>query len=245
MTLNGFAVTHTLAQHQNSAPCKTSTAAHRQPNAHQALGLAVVSEQAPERRQLEAAIADKFHTAYGAQLSNFLPQLMRLSVAGELGAIVGIRPASSGELFLEQYLDIPVQQAVAAQFRTPVDRDQIVEIGNLAATIPGLAYSLFAILATVLDRAGYRWVACTATPQVAAMLARMQFSSKTISGADPARLAAGCADWGKYYASRPQVIVGDTREAARTVAGNRDMAVLLHQLEGPISHMAKSLKRAA
>jgi hypothetical protein len=29
------------------------------------------------------------------------------------------------------------------------------------------------------------------------------------------------------------------------VAGNRDMAVLLHRLEGPISHMAKSLKRAA
>ncbi len=138
-----------------------------------------------DRQAVEQTIMRKFERAYGAHLTHFLPELMRLDVSGELGAVAGIRAASSETLFLEQYLDRPVEQAVASAFMTPVDRDAVVEIGNLAANVPGLAYSLFAALATTLSAAGYRWVVCTATPQVAAMLARMGFSAQAICPADP------------------------------------------------------------
>lgn len=186
------------------------------------LSFDLVSEQSSGRLAVEQGITRKFERIYGAQLSHFLPRLLRLSVADELGAVAGIRPAMGGDLFLEQYLEQPVQQAVARAFGTPVDRAQIVEIGNLAASVPGLAYSLFAVLATVLSRAGYRWVACTATPQVESMLSRMNFSSQKLCNADPSRLQEGAADWGDYYACKPRVIAGDVRLAATAVARNRN-----------------------
>lgn len=212
--------------------------------ADQRMSFGLVQEQSPERQELESSIKCKFESVYSAQLTHFLPHLLNLKVAEELGAVAGIRLASAGALFLEQYLDSPVEQSIAGAFRTPVDRNQIVEIGNLAANIPGLAYPLFAILATVLSQAGYRWVACTATPQVASMLAKMAFSSQTICGADPTRLAEGSADWGDYYASRPQVIVGDVRNAAAQVSGDRELALLVRQFARPIARMAASLRKA-
>lgn len=206
------------------------------------LSIGLVSEHSAERQGLESGITHKFESIYGAQLSHFLPNLLRLRIAEELGAVVGIRAAHEGPLFLEQYTDRRIEQLIAGAFETPVDRGQIVEIGNLAADVPGLAYTLFAVLATVLNAAGYRWVACTATPQVEAMLARMNFSSRTICSADPNRLEEGSADWGDYYAVRPNVIIGDVREAAAQVVSNPDMAMLVKQFSRPIAEMSSNLK---
>ena len=159
--------------------------------ARPSLSIGLVSEHSAERQELESGIKAKFESIYGAQLSHFLPSLLRLRIATELGAVIGVRAAHDGPLFLEQYTDRRVEQFVAGAFETPVNRDHIVEIGNLAADDPGLAYTLFAVLAVVLNEAGYRWVACTATPQVEAMLAKMKFSSRTICSADPERLKSG------------------------------------------------------
>ncbi len=207
----------------------------------QGLSVALIGEESPNRRAVELNIMQKFERSYGAHLEHFLPDLMGLEVSGELGAVVGMRSARGSDLFLEQYLDQPVEQAVAGAFMTPVDRDSIVEIGNLAANVPGLAYSLFAVLATVLSHAGYRWVACTATPQVASMLARMNFSAKTICRADESRLEPGSIDWGTYYAARPQVMVGDVNLAAEQVLDNPAIAGLIQRYHRPIMQMAASL----
>jgi len=220
-------------QHSASAP------------AAQNLSLALVGQASPERSAVEIGIMQKFERTYGAHLTHFLPDLLRLSVSDNLGAVVGIRAADGNSLFLEQYLDQPVEQAVASAFMTPVDRNQIVEIGNLAANLPGLACSLFAILAEVLSQAGYRWVACTATPQVESMLAKMNFPARTICSADPSRLEADSADWGDYYASQPRVIAGDVQLAAAQVASNREVAALIRHYRRPIPQMAASLRRTS
>jgi len=209
------------------------------------LSFDLVQEQSAGRGQLETSITQKFERVYGANLSHFLPELLRLGVSQELGAVVGIRKAGSNALFLEQYLDKPIEQAIARAFQTPVDRPQVIEIGNLAAEVPGMAYALFAVLATVLNRAGYRWVACTATPQVESMLSKMRFSSRTLCSADPARLQEGSADWGDYYASKPRVIVGDVRRAAAQVGKNREMRALVRHFEPQIARMATSLRKAS
>jgi len=211
----------------------------------QDVSIALVSEQCAVRAELEAGISRKFEAEYSAHLHSFLPHLLSLRSGGELGAVVGIRAAAESPLFLEQYLDAPVEQAVARAYRTPIDRDQIVEIGNLAGNVPGLAYLLFAALAQVLSNAGYRWVVCTATPQVEAMLARLRFSSQTICAADPTRLSDGAADWGNYYASQPRVIVGDAESAATRVSANREMAALVQPFRDTILGMADRLRASA
>ncbi len=234
-----------IAARQNLRSRARSRRALRHQDEAESLSVDLVSAQSSARPAIERSIARTFQRVYGAQPSYFLPRLLRLCVAGKLGAVAGIRPAMCSDLFLEQYLEQPIQQAVARAFGTPVDRAQIVEIGNLAASIPGLGYTLFAVLATVLSRAEYRWVACTATPQVESMLSRMNFSSRRLCNADPSRLRDGVATWGDYYASAPKVIVGDVRRAADEVSGNRKLSVLIQQLRPQIDRMVTNLARTS
>jgi hypothetical protein len=196
------------------------------------------------RRALEACIADKFARQYGAKIEQFFPFLLSLNVVGQLGAAAGLRLARQSDLFLEQYLDVPVEQAVSKVFRTPVDRAQIVEIGNLASAAPGSAALLFGLLPAILHEAGIRWVVCTATPQVQAMLEKLKFPSQTICAADPEVLGNKKTDWGSYYSNCPDVIVGDVQLAVTCAATNRAVGALMHALAAPISRIATTLKLA-
>lgn len=191
--------------------------------------LRLASTECPDRAALEQRIADTFACQYGARIEHFLPLLLSLDLDGRPGSIAGFRFAARSALFLEQYLDVPVEQAIARRFREPIDRGQVVEIGNLVALLPGAGSILFAVLPRLLDAAGVRWVACTATPRVRTMLRKLGFPSQTICDADPAALGDGGESWGSYYESRPTVIAGDVRAAAKLARRNRD-ALRLEQI---------------
>jgi Thermostable hemolysin len=196
------------------------------------------------RKPLESCIAARYANRYGARIGSFLPCLLSLTVAGEPRAVAGLRLARQSGLFLEHYLDGPVEQAISRVFHTPVDRGQVVEIGNLASAAPGAATMLFGILAAVLQQAGVRWVACTATPQVRALLDKLRFPSQTIGAADPGVLGDRAGDWGSYYDCRPVVIAGDAEVAATAAAGNRALTALTDGLAAPISRIAAELRAA-
>ena len=209
-----------------------------------AISLGFADENSPNRRLLESFVARKFAASYSAQLQQFLPYLLSLQLTHKTGAIVGIRPAREGRLFVEQYFAPPVEQAISRLFRTPVDRQQIVEVGNLAAAVPGSANLLFGALASILERAGFRWVVCTVTPQVGSLLASMQFPARVIGRALPTAVGKSATDWGNYYASKPRVIVGDVRMATSRLANDRRWSVISRQLRQPISSIAAGLKTA-
>ena len=230
-------ITHTKAQ-RLARPRPVSLKAP----AEQTVSLGLSHEHSAGRHVIESCVAQKFEHQFSAQLSHFLPYLLSLRDSDQLGAIVGMQPAGQGTLFLEQYLDSCVEQAVAEKFQTPVDRSQIVEIGNLAAVQPGAVYIIFAVLASVLHEAGFKWVVCTATPQVESLLSNMQFPYEHICNADPARLEDNASDWGEYYSTRPRVIAGNVEEAARRLAAEPGMAELIGQLADSISDIAASLK---
>ena len=54
----------------------------RAPLAPSDMSLALVPEHSAERSELESGISQKFASAYGAKLSQFLPSLLRLKVFG-------------------------------------------------------------------------------------------------------------------------------------------------------------------
>ena len=170
--------------------------------------------------------------------------MLSLDLDDQPGAIAGLRFAGRSALFLELYLDRPVEQAVARRFLEPVDRGQVVEIGNLVSMLPGAAAMLFSLLPGLLEAAGVRWVTCTATPQVRAMLAKLGFPSTTICEADPAAVGDSVESWGSYYESRPLVIAGDVRLAAKLAARNPDARRLRCLLEAPIANAATALRHA-
>jgi len=177
-----------------------------------------VSEDSPLRLELEDFIRTKFHACFEARISNFLPELLGFyDSRGEIQAGVGLRNAAQGPLFLEQYLSDPIEDVLAKRLGIPIDRDAIVEIGNLAAARPGLARPLLQALTLQLAARGTHWVAFTGTRRVFAACRRMGLAPFRLGAADPRRLGEAASDWGHYYASNPQVAAGFVPSGLRAV----------------------------
>jgi hypothetical protein len=174
----------------------------------------------PSRAQFEQFIAARFGRAYGARVTHFLPQL--LGVRDGLGrwqAAAGYAAAEGGRLFLEQYLQSPIEHALAGKLGRPLARHGIVEVGNLAAVSAGMARLLIPQLARHLHRLGYRWVVFTATRALRNSFLRLGLRPLPIAPADPARLPDGGASWGAYYEQDPMVMAG--KIALGLAAGSR------------------------
>jgi hypothetical protein len=174
----------------------------------------------PAREAFESFIAARFGRAYGARVTHFLPHL--LGVRDRLDrwqAAAGYASADAQTLFLEQYLDRPIERAIAGVLGRAVPRAGIVEVGNLAAISAGMARALVPQLARHLHRLGYSWVAFTATRGLRNTFRRLGLYPLPIATADPARLADGGANWGTYYDQDPVVMVGKVSHGVR--AGER------------------------
>lgn len=163
----------------------------------------------PQRKAFEAFIAERFSRAYGARLTHFLPHLLGVKDGlGNWQAAAGYAPAGVQPLFLEQYLDQPIEQALATAAGRPIVRNAIVEVGNLSAVSAGMARALIPQLARHLHRMGYRWVAFTATRALRNSFQRLGLRPLPIARADPGRLPDRGASWGSYYEQDPAVMAG-------------------------------------
>ena len=83
---------------------------------------------------VKAFIADRFAEQHGAQPCMNYDHWHVVHAQGEQPmAALAVRPASDQALFLETYLNAPIEQAVSGVLGYTVPRDAIVEIGCLAA----------------------------------------------------------------------------------------------------------------
>ena len=163
---------------------------------------------AADRREIEQFIHDVFAKTYGANVQSFMPHLVSLrDENGELVAAFGLRKASESPLFLEQYLDAPVESVLSRRFNTTITRNQITEIGNLAVSNPRNAGVLIAhVIQHSLDL-GLEWGVATAHHSLQNGLVKGGRDIYALQAADPARLSpAELASWGSYYDNSPQVV---------------------------------------
>lgn len=165
------------------------------------------------RSEVEAFIGNVFARHYGARVSAFAPNLMLLEEQGRIVAATGWRSARSENLFLERYLDSPIEQAMAQLADQYVERERIVEVGNLAAEKSGGSLHVILALASHLDRLGYEWVVFTATQELVGIFSRLGLPLLALAKADPARLGKEAQAWGSYYATEPIIVAGRIRLA--------------------------------
>lgn len=178
--------------------------------ASRARGIEQFPPGAAGRHELEDFIARSFHATYGAEVKHFSEVLLGIrDNAGQLIAALGYTPAAHGPLFLEHYLDIPVEAAISAHASAPVARAAIVEVGNLAALQPGAARSLIISTTHLLNGLGLRWVVFTATASLLNSFSRLRLQPHVLAQADPARLPDRGRHWGRYYDTQPKVMFGD------------------------------------
>ena len=164
--------------------------------------------EAEDRAELEQFVHRIFSKAYDANVKEFMPQLMSLrNAGGELLAVCGLRHAENNSLFLERYLQQPVEHVISAQSGQLVVRNDIVEIGNLAVAHPETVRSLLASISLYLHGTSTTWGVFTGIPSLRNALSKLNMHLLPLGWASLAHLAENeRADWGRYYDEKPQVM---------------------------------------
>jgi hypothetical protein len=168
------------------------------------------------RAEAEAFVRGRFLRSHGAQINTFMPTLLLLTDPGDgLAAVAGFRCALDEPLFLEKYLDAPIEQALSSQTRVRARRAEIIEVGNFAAIDSRRAKILMSFMPVFFLGCSARWIVFTATTAIRGILAVMGGRCIELAGADGACVAGGTDEWGRYYASDPRVMAGYLPSARR------------------------------
>jgi hypothetical protein len=138
-----------------------------------------------------------------------MPTLLGLrNDTGAVCSAAGFRSASDQALFLERYLDEPIERAIASSSGRQIQRSQIVEVGNLAGVNCRSAMRLVLDLPRILLDHGHRWIVFTATDTVRELLASYHAPLLDLAPAAASRAQNTGDDWGRYYESKPRVMAG-------------------------------------
>ncbi|MFC6671394.1 thermostable hemolysin [Marinobacterium aestuariivivens] len=149
----------------------------------------------------------RYADVHQARLRHFLPLQILLGDERHWLASCGLRSADSHSLFLEQYLDRPVERALGSVTGNSLGRRQIVEVGNLAGE-PGSARLMILSLTRYLAQSGVDFVVFTATRELQHAFSRLGLATWFLAQASPERLGDEAADWGRYYSHAPAVFAG-------------------------------------
>lgn len=190
----------------------TSFPLHFGQDTQRSMSLSLALKDDVERGAVEGFIRDRFAAVHHAEINHFLPELLALVDShARLTAAVGARLAVAEPLFIEQYLHNPIEHAVSLIADSPVERRQIVEVGNLASRNAGSARLIIVAMTWLLARHGLEWVVFTGAATLINSFQRLGLDPLLLCDADPSRLTEGQEHWGSYYDQHPQVFVGNIR----------------------------------
>ena len=189
------------------------------------------------RHELEAAIYTGFAHAFGADLHEFYPLLSQLSYRRSR-CFLGVRLAANAPLFVEQYLQQPLELHLGKQ----VKRSEIAELGNLYSTGRMATLGHFIILTEALLQHSIHHLVFTATQQVRSLLSLCQVEAQIISNANGN--IASAKDYGSYYQCVPKVCVVNLRHAQQVIQSTALYKHALHELSPEAVNLKEALNYA-
>jgi hypothetical protein len=221
-------------------PSRESADAASPAGRHSTGACSTLIEAPTDRRSaLETFVAQRFFEVYGARIHAFLPRLFGAQDRrGALSAVFGLRGADQGPLFLEQYLDAPIEALVATSFGHQAERRHIAEVGNLAGASPGALRSLIPTLTQRLHDEGYRFVAFTGSARLCNGFSRLGLPLRVVAPAPPERLPESeRALWGRYYDHQPSVMLGDVALGVELLRALADRPAELRAQLAPLARV--------
>jgi hypothetical protein len=170
--------------------------------------ISVAKNHDKDRSQLQQFIAQSFHHAFQAKVDHFADLLIgcKSNDTHHWMAAFGMSKLKDNKAYLEQYLDKPVEDYIAFMTGQKVNREEIFELGNLAADYPGATRRLIKKMTSMVYNQGGRWVVFTANNVVLNAFHKLNLNPQVISLADPNRLPNNGLNWGRYYKTNPQVM---------------------------------------
>jgi len=164
-----------------------------------------------------AVMGRKYLEAFGASPVPVFSQYFAAGREPDRLAALGYRRAGEGEVFLECYLDAPVEAAVSKAFGRRIARPAIVEIGNFAADNALVMLELWGAVAN--DLAGRSEIAvATLTAPLRRIFTRIGVPFVALGPARPERLGDRAAEWGSYYLQDPEVCAGEIAAGQAAIA---------------------------
>ena len=165
-------------------------------------------QDSPDRRELERFISDIFRQEHGTEIKRFKPYLMSLRGHDDnLIAACGLHSAVINRLFLEHYLDQPIEAALSTLTGSAIKRNNIVEIGNFSVAKLDMTRYLITAINDQLHFTSKQWAVLTAIPALCDLLLELGVSFEVIADADSGRLPSEeRMEWGNYFELQPRVI---------------------------------------
>jgi hypothetical protein len=176
----------------------------------------VAEHDSPMRSSLEARVRSGFGQHFNACIEGFMPDLAVYEHATGASGVIGIRSAGDEPLFLESYLDLPVETVIQLTSGDCADRGEIVEVGQFVVDDRDIVADFFRDLVPFLQSQGFKWVCFTGTNRIRALLARIGFAGFPVTLATESRLFDAKNRWGSYYEHEPVVIVGNLSDPRGT-----------------------------
>ncbi|KHT62665.1 hypothetical protein RJ45_16325 [Photobacterium gaetbulicola] len=171
--------------------------------------LQLIGSQHPLRRDVEGYIAERYRLAFNASVTDFMPLLLAVfNKQHQLKSACGIRIANTGPLFLERYLSAPVETLLINACQQHVERQHLIEIGQLASFSQGSAPLHFLLLTQYLIEQGFGWCVFTATDPLYAMMRRLGLAPIQLCEAKAEHIENAKQIWGSYYRHHPRVCCG-------------------------------------
>lgn len=169
-------------------------------------------------------INDQYAARHGATPAANYPTYLTIGAPDAPLAALGFRAAAEGALFLEAYLDRPIEAVVSERLGRLVPRSRIVELGDHASYQSAAAVKLWCEAAVALEARADVAVAVLTRP-LRTMFARLNLPLVELAPARSEALGGAAAAWGRYYQSDPILcagLVGAGRQALeRAAAGSR------------------------
>lgn len=175
---------------------------------NRALTMHLSGRNAPDRAKIEQFIHGIFYQVCGAKVRFFLPTLISLrDQGGRIVAACGIRSAGVERLFLENYMDKPVEQALSEKTGSSVMRSDIVEIGNFSVAETGMARALISAIFDQLHATSKQWAVFTTVQILYNSMVKQNIFPTILCNADIECLPLSeRSEWGSYYQQNPQVM---------------------------------------
>lgn len=155
---------------------------------------------------VESFMRCKFNEHYAANVLTYFPHILTLSCNNSFCSAVGIRAAESEPLYLEKYLHYPIEQEIGMRFKTAIERENIIEIGDFVLTGRARSQLLFVSLTDFLFRVDREWVVFTATREVESLLTKMNFMLVHLVDVSEKISDNKNDQWGSYYDEKPRVV---------------------------------------
>lgn len=194
------------------------------------------------RVEAEQAVKNIFRKVYAADISEFAPALVCAQRNNKIDTVIGLRNAGQSELFLENYLNTSIEQTIYQKQGISIERNKLMELGNLVAIRSGSSRQLFIALAFALEAAEVEWACFTATTQVRQLLRKLGLEPIELCLASEQAVVNGDS-WGRYYADAPSVCFGNVYTAVRKLRQMPTVVAIYPMLESCINTLAKQIKK--